>query len=225
MGYEGYARYGVYWCPDTDLAEAGAQWLGWDLYARAKRSVEAPADDMVATPRRYGFHATLKAPFRLAEGHAPGDLDAAVAALAARLRPVVLPGLTIDASLGFLALRPTEQTADLDTLAGACVRELDAHRAPLNEAERARRKASGLDAAALERLDRWGYQSVFEHFRFHLTLSRRLTDAEVSPVLDRAKAHFGRFLGAPVTLGALSLVGDPGEGAPFHHLASHALSG
>lgn len=227
---EGYLRYGLYWCPQAGsaLAEAGAGWLGWDLYNRC--SVASHRDALTnraltARARRYGFHGTLKAPFRLAEGRDRGALEAAVAAFAARTAPVVLGPLTLDAALGFAALRPAGEAAALAALAAAAVRDLDPFRAPMTEEERATRIGAGLDPGALARLDRWGYPHVMEAFRFHLTLSRPLERQEIDPVLGAAKAHFGPHMGDPVTIRSVALVGDPGSGAGFHHLSTHALSG
>ncbi|MEO1460174.1 MAG: DUF1045 domain-containing protein, partial [Pseudomonadota bacterium] len=104
---EGYARYAVYWAPrpESGLARAGAAWLGWDP-ATGASDPERAADPRVEAPRRYGLHATLKPPFRLAEGVTPAALDNAVAALAASLAPAEAPAHAVDAALGFLSLRP-----------------------------------------------------------------------------------------------------------------------
>ena len=67
-----FERYAIFYTPD-DLAFAafGAEWLGWDSAAGISvgHPVVAGLDvaELTATPRKYGFHATLKAPFRLAE--------------------------------------------------------------------------------------------------------------------------------------------------------------
>ena len=67
-----FARYAIYYtpAPDTALAEFGADWLGWDSATGLKRQQRAfeGADIGAITkqPRKYGFHGTLKPPFRLA---------------------------------------------------------------------------------------------------------------------------------------------------------------
>ena len=68
-------RYAIYFTPSQDepLARIAANWLGRDPFSAATRPVEA-VDDLsaaevafhTASARRYGFHSTLKAPFRLA---------------------------------------------------------------------------------------------------------------------------------------------------------------
>ena len=80
-------RYAIYYAPDpaSALWLFGSSVLGYD--ARTGRNVPllAPAGisladwEMATTdPRRYGFHATLKAPFRLALGMSEAALLDAV---------------------------------------------------------------------------------------------------------------------------------------------------
>ena len=51
---------------------------------------------ITATPRKYGLHATMKPPMRLATGTDEAQLRAACAAMAATRTPVTLDGLQID---------------------------------------------------------------------------------------------------------------------------------
>ena len=73
-------------------------------------------------------------------------LREAVAAFAAQHAPVVLARLSLDHHAGFVAFRPMGDVSDLNALASACVRRLDALRAPLTDAEIARRRKTGLSA-------------------------------------------------------------------------------
>ena len=86
-----YRRSAVYDLGPEPLAQAGAEWLGWD--ARSGQAVPAGGGEWTRTPRRYGFHATIKAPFRLAEGALAETLSDCFAALRARLAPLALPRL------------------------------------------------------------------------------------------------------------------------------------
>ena len=60
--------------PDDPLTAAAAQWLRRDGYTGAgvaseiEGLTERDHAFLTALPRRYGFHATLKSPFRLADG-------------------------------------------------------------------------------------------------------------------------------------------------------------
>ncbi len=68
-------RYAIYFTPERDdpLTRVAANWLGRDPFTGAAAPAPAigrlsPAEIAfhTAAARRYGFHATLKAPFRLA---------------------------------------------------------------------------------------------------------------------------------------------------------------
>src|SRR6056297_1726408 len=66
-----YSRFAIYYLPPAGpLAEFGARWLGWDVEnGRALRQPDLPGlEGITKAPRKYGFHGTLKPPFRLAQG-------------------------------------------------------------------------------------------------------------------------------------------------------------
>ncbi|MFX5207135.1 DUF1045 domain-containing protein, partial [Acinetobacter baumannii] len=79
--------------------------------------------------RKYGFHATLKAPMALAPGRTEADLIAACAAFAGTTRPVPVIRPVVDAISGFIAVIPAEPVDALQQLAAACVRDFDSFRA------------------------------------------------------------------------------------------------
>ena len=178
-------RYALYAAPerDTRLWHFGNRVLGRDAetgeaVAQIVPEGFAPQDwaGFTASPRRYGFHATLKAPFALAEGRAEEELFAAVRAFAARRSPVedivLVPGL----SGRFVFLSPPFADPRLLELANACVADFDRFRAPLAAADRTARIASGLSERQIVHLDRWGYPYVFAEFMFHLPLAGPLPD-------------------------------------------------
>ena len=211
-------RYAIYYAPmpGTLFHQKGACWLGRD--AHTGEAIAQPAVDdifaLTAEPRRYGFHATLKAPFALRDGIAPEPLMRACAALAAnagafrvRLKPDVLDG--------FLALVPDGDAAALDTLAERCLRELDGFRKPPSEEELKRRRTAALTARQEEQLMRWGYPYVLDDFRFHLTLTRRLAPSEAARLSFAAEAHFAPVLREPVVIDGITLFQEPGPGADF----------
>ncbi|MEN9060138.1 DUF1045 domain-containing protein [Ponticoccus litoralis] len=169
-----YARFAVYYLPpEGALSSFGARWLGWDvLTGRAAPHWPEPGLEAVTqTPRKYGFHATLKPPFRLAEGQTPEALDKAVAAMAARCAPAPAEGLEVARLGSFLALVPQGDTAQIARIAATCVEALDEFRAPATEAELARRRAARLTPEQEALLSRWGYPYVMQAFRFHMTLT------------------------------------------------------
>lgn len=225
-----FTRYAIYYTPEsaTPLAEFGANWLGWDSAAGAAR-VHPKTDGLdvaqiTATPRKYGFHGTVKPPFRLAEGMTAQGLADAVTALCSDAAPVTLEGLEL-ARLGrFLALVPSGDASALGALAGRVVQELDAFRAPPNEAELAKRRASRLSAAQEAHLLRWGYPYVLDQFRFHLTLSGPL-EADVAEQLQGALAGPLSALDlAPYRINGLTLLGEDDTGK-FHQIHRYTLTG
>lgn len=202
-------RYAIYHCPDGELGDWGAQWLGWDV--RRGEALEAPAPHLVRRPSRYGFHGTLKAPFRLAEGLGETRLKDAVDALAGRLEPVSLR-LELARIGGFLALVPREASDGLAALAEATVTRLDAFRAPLTDKELARRNPAKLSAHQAALLTRWGYPYVLDEFRFHLTLTGPLPRAEFDAVRARLEGELGARLEAPYVIGSLCLCREDDDG-------------
>lgn len=174
------ARYAIYFVPaaESALYRFGSATLGYDCYTgevlKADIGDELGAAgwaELTAEPRRYGFHATLKAPFRLREGADEAELLETFRRFAAAAREVPVMAPRVAELAGFIAVIPGEASAPLNSLADACVMEFDHFRAPLTEAERARRLRAPLSGQQIAYLERWGYPYVFSEFRFHMTLT------------------------------------------------------
>jgi putative phosphonate metabolism protein len=210
-------RAAVYYAPEVGdgLAEAAARWLGRDPETGA---VLAQPDipgiaEVTGEPRRYGFHATLKPPFRLALGW--DALVADATALAARLRPFDLPPLAVQDVHGFLALRESVPSPELQALADACVVELDAHRVPPDDAELARRRGKGLAPEHDAMLLRWGYPYVLSTWFFHMTLTRRLSAEERARFMPAAEAYFAEAIARPRRVSRICLFTQAAPDRPF----------
>src|SRR5262249_48288739 len=134
--------------------------------------------ELTAEPRRYGFHGTLKPPFALAAGATEAALLDAAGKFALSQSAFNLPGLHLVSISGFLALVPTERSEALHALADTTVQHFDVLRAPASPEELARRRRARLSPRQEALLERWGYPYVMEEFRFHLTLTRRLSAEE-----------------------------------------------
>ncbi len=178
-------RYAIYFAPPpaSALAELGAELLGRDPETGEVRP--QPRLDgidpgrfhaITEDPRHYGFHATLKAPFALAEGVTGETLHGAAETFAASRAPASGPALALASIGGFLALVPSAAAPEVHALADACVEAFDRFRAPLTAAELERRRRSPLTPTQDRHLERWGYPYVFDEFRFHMTLTVRLTN-------------------------------------------------
>lgn len=219
-------RYAVYYAPDPGHAlwSAGCTWLGRDPAAEAAHSVPRPQR---AEPWRYGFHATLKPPMRLA-GRDEAALQAALERLASGHAVFAMPALSVQWLADFLALQPTlllGREHPLHRLADACVTELDGFRAPPTPEELRRRHSDTLNAAQRELLARYGYPHVLAHWRFHMTLSDSLPpDAELRHDLQCvAEAHFASALAQPLRGDAICLFVEPAPGAPLRLLRRFPL--
>ena len=216
-------RYAVYAAPQpgSALAGAAAAWLGRD--ADAGVAVAHPTDlevapaelaELTAAPRRYGFHATLRAPFHPADGVTRADVAQRVDRLAAAHAPVDV-ALALRTIAGFAALVPAEPTPGLEAIAAACVTELDdLRRAPAPD-DLARRRRTGLTPRQDELLVRWGYPYVLDELRLHLTLTRRLDDDERDRVLAAARRWFACVERTPLAVRDLCVFAQPDPGAPF----------
>lgn len=216
-------RAALYWAPGrTDpLGAAGNAWLGRDpnLGADVPQPPLAGIADITAAPRLYGFHATLRPPMRLATGW-EAFIEAAEN-LAKSLQPFDLPPLMVNDLDGFLALVPALQSPALHALADACVRDTDPHRLQPSQPELARRRAAGLTPEEEQLLQRWGYPYVMECWRFHMTLSRRLTAADVAAWRKAAADHFADALALPRRVTDIAIFTQRAPDAPF--LIAHRL--
>jgi putative phosphonate metabolism protein len=228
------ARYAIYFTPppDSPLARFGARVLGYDCFERVDvphRPIDGvdPALLALATldPRRYGFHATLVAPFRLAPGIEGDQLATAFSAFAAGRAPVMAGPLRVVAMGRFIALMPAEPYPQIDALADACVSAFDRFRAPLTDTDRARRIAAGLTARQTELLERWGYPYVLDEFRFHMTLAGPIADGERPAFTASFAKAFEGLSGDHLELGAISLMRQDDTAGAFYVLARQRLTG
>lgn len=223
-------RFALYFVPEPNAAfyRFGAGVIGYDCFSGEQRPAPpglGGADWRALTeePRRYGFHATLKAPFRLRQGASIDALVEAAEAFARRwpVAPRFTPVVRLLA--GFAAIMPAEAADEIGRLADDCVEAFEPFRAPLTVEERQRRVAAGLTADLIERLDTWGYPFVFEAFRFHMTLTGRLPLDRQAEVVAHLAAQLAEAWGSrPVAVDRLAVMHQATPAAPFRvlHLVS-----
>jgi putative phosphonate metabolism protein len=208
-------RYALYYIPAADSAlwRFGSATLGYDAIAGADIDFAVPPGcegldwpDVTAEPRRYGFHATLKAPFELANGRNEGALRAFARNYVAGRPPVPLAGLTVNALGRFIALTPSETSDALQRFAFDIVQAFEPFRAPLSEADLARRLQSPLTPAHRAYLEAYGYPYVGDAFRFHMTLTGSLPDGEVAPIKAAlTQAHAQTVPAGPVLIDRVAI--------------------
>lgn len=226
-------RYAIYFAPEPGSPwwEFGSRWLGRDECRDVNKVQHSLARigpvelrEITVQPRRYGFHATLKAPFSLNGSHAADDLKTRMQALAATLKPVVLGSMQVTTLGDFVALMPTLAPHELTALAAACVTTLDDLREPLSEAHLARRRVEHLDAREQELLHQHGYPYVLERFRFHLTVSGPVDQPTAQRVMQELADPVAQLNAtAPLVLDRLCLFVEPAPGQPFKRIADARL--
>lgn len=226
-------RYALYFTPARDdrLAIAASSWLGRDAFTgealpppTAGSLSPAEIAYHTAAARRYGFHATLKAPFELAETETEASLSVALDGFARRTQTFFIPRLVITQLDGFFALIPAAPVPELAAFAADVVRDFDRYRAPLSDAEIARRNPDALRPEEVRNLVRWGYPYVFETFQFHMTLTGRVGAAEAGAVRAALDEVFQPLLDRPVAVDGLALFVEPEPGAPFAVLSYRPLA-
>lgn len=227
-------RYAIYFAPpeDSALHRIGSDWLGYDAATGEDRLPDLPPgipreDWRAATeePRRYGLHATLKAPFRLAPGVTESALIAKLSVFATGRAPVVLPPPELARIGRFLALVTGTGCGELSSLAADCVTMFDECRAPTSDADLARRRKAGLTPRQEEMLVRWGYPYVLEEFRFHMTLTGPLGEADAARFSKELEGRLAPVLAEPLRIGALSLFVQPSQERRFRLLRRLVLGG
>ena len=182
---------------------------------------------LLAAPRRYGWHATLRAPWRLAPGCAEDTLLTEVQALAREFSAFELPALRVRLLDGFAAICLEEPCEPLRALANQCVIALQPLAARLTAKEFERYDDRGLTGRQQTQLSEWGYPYVLEDFRFHMTLTGplgSLAPEQRGEILAHAEMCFAG-LPQPLWLDALSVFVEPQAGSLLRRVLRVPLSG
>jgi putative phosphonate metabolism protein len=217
-------RYAIYYAAaaGSPLDRFGAGLLGHD----ALSGEELPFPDgieqflpdwreITRDPRKYGFHATLKAPMALADGKTEAELLAACESFARSPRaiPVIKP--VVNEIGDFIAVVPSRRSTELEQLAADTVSAFDGFRAPLTPADRARRRPEQLTPRQRDHLDRWGYPYVMEEFRFHMTLTGRLPAERRGAVLAELRQRFAAIELATLAIDTIAVFRQPEANSRF----------
>jgi putative phosphonate metabolism protein len=226
-----FPRYAIYYAPaqGSFLDQFGAEMLGYDAWIGAALPfasgvVEQVPDwrELTQDPRKYGFHATLKAPMSL-NGRRESELHAACADFARQPRPIPQITPVVNSISGFIAVIPETRSAELEQFAADCVRAFDPFRAPLTADDRARRNPPRLTPRQVEYLDRWGYPYVMEEFRFHMTLTGRLDETRREAVLVMLRERFARLNLTELAIDRLALFKQADAKARFEIIGDWQL--
>lgn len=227
-------RYALYYAPvaESALWAFGCGILGYDAECGADMPIAPPAGieaafwhDMRRKPAGYGFHGTLKAPFRLDPAYDEAMLLAAVTALAGSCPPFELPALELSIAGDFFALVPSAPAPEMNALARRAVLELDRFRAPLTEADRRRRNPHQLTPRQRILLEAHGYPFVLEEFRFHMTLTGAVTEGMREDVGRALAAAYAECrASSALMVQDIAVFRQEGSGQPFRLLQRFALA-
>jgi hypothetical protein len=220
------ARIALYYAPPASSAwwHAGCEWLGRD--AETGHSIEAPAEPgisalghtvtaLTGSPRRYGWHGTLVAPFNTAEGVTPQRVLSVAREWASHIECFNVPLSTVEMGR-FVALRASAENDDetIRRIAASALHSLAPLRARPSAEDAERRLASGLNERQRALLHEWGYPYVLDEFRFHMTLSDALDAASVRTAIVSLWQTRAEALG-PLPFHGAALFVQPQPGAPF----------
>lgn len=217
-------RYALYFSPAADhpLTKTASRWLGRDAFtgeAFSTPEVDGISPEEVhaltADPRRYAFHATLKAPFELAESRSEAELNAAFEQFAATTQAFDIPNVIVGQLGRFFALVPDQVYPELQDFAARIVEEFEPFRAPLSDADIARRKPDTLSPEHRANLMRWGYPHVMDEFRFHMTLSGQVPPEQTPAMRAVLEPRFAEFTHKPLSIDGIALFVEPARGADF----------
>lgn len=209
-------RYAIYFSPAKDhpLTEAASRWLGRDAFSGTLHDDHSAFADVTAEPRRYGFHATLKAPFELSQKYSEADLLSAFDDFAANQSAFDIPRVVVDALGPFRACsRP-----HLPTAAGLRRRDRRSFRQVPCSAFRKRYRtpsATEPDGKPAAKSFFVGLSYVMDDFRFHMTLTGRVNDSEATGLRDILTSEFSEFTDRPLSVSGIALFAEETRGAPF----------
>ncbi|CAA6606492.1 Phosphonate metabolism protein [Rhodospirillaceae bacterium LM-1] len=221
-------RYAIYFVPEegTSLDQFGASWVGRSCFtgrhlvpSGLTPEIETLRLKYLADPHRYGFHATLKPPFALANGLSKKQLLDALSEFARQQTLIALPPLAVRTLGNFIALVPSAEAPLIHRLAEACVCRFDEFRARPSQDELNRRRAAKLTLRQDTYLQTWGYPYVLDEFRFHMTLTGRIDSDEERGVLQEALQSLWHSMSSqPVLVDAVTLLVEEAKGDDFYVL-------
>jgi len=209
-------RFAIYFAParESTLWRAAESWFA-----------QPDVPPLSVSARRYGFHATIKAPMALADGMDRAALEMALTAFVRGREPVSLGRLAPTPIEGFLALTAVPQPQELTDFAAGVVMAFERFRQLMSAEDRARRLKAPLTARQIALLDAYGYPYVLEQFLFHMTLTDRLEPGALAAMQARAGDWFGEALAQPIVLDRLVLFHEAEPGGAFRRLDDHVLTG
>ena len=222
-----FERYAIFYTPVGLLADFGASWLGWDN--ATGRSVPQPTihgldiASFTKAPRKYGLHATLKAPFVLGQDFDLKQLKQEMGNFSKQSAAFGIGKLELRHDRGFIALRPVNEVPQLQEFAAHIVKAFDKLRAPLSSDDITRRRKRRLTSRQNKQMLEWGYPYIFDDFNFHLALTGRLSSVQIRNVIAALSSDMNMGVSDTIRIDAITLMGQDKLGM-FYQIIRYPLA-
>lgn len=229
-------RFAIYFtlAQSDPLYQLAAQWLNYDFYKGDQMPPIKLDHHAIIDPLRpyikynakaaqYGFHATLKPPFRLKPGVSHVQLVKIMKHFAKLHKPFTCAPLKVEQIGDFLALVPEQHCNKLNDLAKDCVQTFDVFRDRLNADEIEKRNPLKLTKNQKLMLDTWGYPYVLDEFRFHMTLTDRLSKKQINKCRPLLEAYFHPYTSRSLPVDQINLCYQATSRSPFVVLETYSL--
>lgn len=224
------SRFAIYYLqpPGHQLHTLASHWLGYDIH-QGKIIDQAESlpeylrlhQNQAGSAALYGFHGTLKAPFRLSERYDVSQLVQGLDQFAAENKAFHCSALRLTSLGHFLALAPEKACSAMNRLADDCVKRFDPFRAPMSEQEYQKRKPHLLDQRQRDLLEQWGYPYVLEEYRFHMTLSTQLEQKKLDELQIALQEYLAPALENDIHVDRLYLCCQPAQDENFVVISEH----
>lgn len=205
-----YRRFAIYFIPKTgsSLQKFGDKWLDIVQPNAFPSKDKIKRTNWIKIPKKYGFHGTLKAPFRLRSDKNLDDLIISSKNICKSIKPFSLSGLKLSIIENALALTLINNSSSMSALSNQFVIQLDKFRAPLSKEEISVKRSRNLTAKQDYNLLHWGYPYVMEQFYFHLTLTNTLDEENLNLAKEILREELTEDCLAPQTVDEVGLVGE-----------------
>jgi hypothetical protein len=225
-----YNRFAIYFMPQSEslFYDLGIRWFGWDpLRGSEVNGLHNKGTDehllVIEKARKYGLHATLKAPFRLRKGCELDDLISFFQDTCTRYDGCIFNNISIKKISDFIAITPNSDTTKIHSLAADIVKEFDQFRDELNESDIEKRNLSSYSLRQKEYFYSWGYPYVFEEFKFHMTLGKLSHSKDGTAEEKICNEYFQEIISKPMKIDNLCLMGEDQNGM-FHILENTIIN-
>lgn len=227
-------RFALYFTPNSNslLYQIASNWLQYDAYmensfesfSSGKVFLDCTVyENHIKNASKYGFHATLKPPFRLKENQTQEQLIQAISSFCLKNQAIACGKLQLTTLGNFIALVLEKSCPQLNKLAQQCVETFEPFRAELNSQEIQKRNPEQLTKRQQILFKQWGYPYVDDEYRFHLTLTDQMHTEQLAVVKKHLQELFLPELDKDLRVDAIHLFHQENSQSRFKIIRSFPL--